>query len=175
MSHREIWWIGQECPGIKGWERGPDNPEKMEGPSWEAERDVDPSWAVLAFAAQGTGGLKQWCLLLGLSTSFLVAATSSVLQRPELLVLSCRWYRQGCSGSRAVRLWLHLCLVSPLLAGLHVGRREAEDCSWKMFKLRPLMLSSSLTPQTMAVNWCHFTEDGFIFCWCSLTLSFSLD
>ena len=29
--------------------------------------------------------------------------------------------------------WLPLCLVSTLLAELHVGRREAEDHPWKIF------------------------------------------
>lgn len=153
MSHREIWWIGQQCPGIKGWDCGPDNPEKVERPSWEGEWVADPSWAVPAIVTQGRGGWKQWCLLLGLSTYFLVAATFSALQRQELLLLFCRWHRQGCSGSRAGRVWLHLCLVSPLLAGLHVGQREAEDYPWKMFNLRPIMFSSSLTPQTMAADW----------------------
>lgn len=116
MSHREIWWIGQQCPGIKGWDCGPDNPEKVEGPSWEGEWVADPSWAVPAIVTQGRGGWKQWCLLLGLSTYFLVAAAFSALQRQELLLLFCRCTGRGAVGAELAECdficaWCHPCLL----------------------------------------------------------------
>lgn len=116
------------------------------------EWGADARWAVLTFVPWG-----RWVAAVmsafGTVHLLLAAATFSALQRQELLVLFCRWCRQGCSGSRAVWLWLHLCLVSALLAGLHVGLREAEDLPWKMFNFRPLMFNSNLTPQTVAADW----------------------
>lgn len=112
VSCRRFDELGRTTLEMKGWERGPASSEKVEGPSWEGERDTDPSWANLATAPRGTDGLGQCCLLLGLPTPFLVTATfysRFLLQRQELLALFSRWHRQVRSESRAA--------VLPLTAG----------------------------------------------------------
>lgn len=168
VSHREIWWTAQECPGIKGWECGPDNPEEVEGPSWEGEWGADPSWAVLAIVPQ------------------VGEAMMSALGTVLLLPCCCHLFwpaEAGAAGNGTGGVqWEQSChIVTSSVPGVIPACWAV--CSMEKRRGLPLenvqfgatYVQFKLDTSNNGSGLMQFTEDGFIFCWCSLTLSFRLD
>lgn len=69
--------------------------------------------------------------------------TGKCAVRAELL--SCPWWLADLSN-----FWLHLCLVSTLLAGPRVGWSEAENCPWKILNYQTTYVQIKLNTSNSA-------------------------
>lgn len=129
---------------------------------------------------------------MGLSTLILVAATFYSPFLPAEagvagLVLpmaqaSAQWEQRCCPALGSYRLYL--CLVSTLLAGLHVGWRDAENDQWKIFHFQTTYVQikpdtsnnargldgilQKMDLSSADVSWLHFLD--FVAGWTSWEL-----